>query len=274
MPAKNATQKLLEIMRYLRTHEDGCAWTKSQTHKSLAPYLVEESFEAIDTIDNNKTDDDLRDELGDVLLQIAFHAQIAEERQSFTFDDVAQAIVDKLERRYPTILGSEPNVLKTADEIAQRWEEVKEQERIKKGVTKDTSILDEISHGLPALVRTAKLKGRAAGAGWEWNNAEQLLDKVFEEINELKAEIEAKTISQEKIMAEFGDLMFVMVDFARWYGFDAEEALRTTNKRFEKRFRYMEQGLKRLGKDFKSATSAESKALWEEIKQLEKETAA
>lgn len=262
--------RLIEIMAYLRTSPDGCAWTKAQTHQSLTPYLVEEAHELADAIDQKKSDDIMRDELGDVLLQIAFHAEIARERGSFSFDDVAQAIVDKLERRYPTILGDEPNTLKTPEEIDRRWEEVKAEERRKKGITETDSILDEIAHGLPALIRSAKLKGRAAKEGWEWPNTEMLLDKIFEEVGELRCEIEAKEKDMTKVMAEFGDLMFMMVDFARWHGFDAEDALRQTNSRFERRFRYMEQGLKKMGKTIKDSSRTERLALWDEAKRVEK----
>ncbi|MFH1159009.1 MAG: nucleoside triphosphate pyrophosphohydrolase [Pseudomonadota bacterium] len=262
--------RLLDILEYLRTNPDGCAWTKAQTHKSLVPYLVEETYETADVIDQGKADEDLRDELGDILLQIAFHAQIASERGAFTFDDVAGAIVEKLERRYPTILGGEANTLKTPQEIDRRWEEIKAGERRKKGIRPDASILDEVSHGLPALLRAAKLKGRASREGWEWPDVSVLLGKINEEVGELRDEIEAKKIDREKVSAELGDLMFLLVDFARWYGFDAEDALRATNNRFERRFRYMEQGLKRIGRNFKTSTPEERMALWDEAKSLEK----
>lgn len=262
--------KLLDILRYLRTSPEGCAWTKEQTHQSITPYLIEETYETAEAIDQGKVDDELRDELGDILLQIVFHAQIAAERKAFTFDDVAGAIAGKLERRYPTILGNEANTLKTPAEIECRWEEIKAEERLKKGVRPDASILDEISHGLPALVRSAKLKGRAAQAGWDWTDISQLFHKLEEETAELRAEIEAPRQDKEKIAAEIGDVLFVMVNFARWYGIDAEDALRTTNNRFERRFRHMEQGLKRQGKDFKTSAPEERAALWDEAKRKEK----
>ena len=268
--AERPIDRLLDIMAYLRTSADGCAWTKAQTHKSLTPYLIEEAYETADMIDQGKHDETLREELGDVLLQIAFHAEIARERKSFNFDDIAQAIVDKLERRYPTILGDEPNTLKTPEEIDRRWEEIKALERAKKGVTKEDSILDEISSALPALVRSAKLKGRAAKAGWEWPDVSMLLDKISEEVAELKAEIEAEKRDQRKIMAEFGDMMFMMVDFARFHGFDAEDALRETNNRFERRFRFMEQGLKKSGKDITNSARDERIHWWNEAKKAEK----
>ncbi|MDE1152140.1 MAG: nucleoside triphosphate pyrophosphohydrolase [Micavibrio sp.] len=271
--AERPIDRLLDIMAYLRTSTDGCAWTKDQTHKSLTPYLIEESHETADTIDQGKTGDALRDELGDVLLQIVFHAEIARERKAFDFDGVAQAIVDKLERRYPTILGDEPNTLKTPEEIDRRWEEIKALERAKKGVTKEDSILDEISHGLPALVRSAKLKGRAAKAGWEWPDVSMLLDKISEEVGELRHEIEASDVDKRKVMAEFGDMMFMMVDFARFHGFDAEDALRETNNRFERRFRFMEQGLNASGKGLTNSSREERIHWWNEAKAAEKKAA-
>lgn len=269
--AERPIDRLLDIMAYLRTHPEGCPWTKEQTHKSLVPYLVEESYETADMIDQGQHDGPLRDELGDVLLQIVFHAEIARERGSFSFDDVAQAIVDKLERRYPTILGDEPNTLSTPEEIDRRWEEIKAEERARKGIKKDASILDEISTGLPALLRSAKLKGRAAKAGWEWPNVDMLLDKISEEVGELKQEIHAENPDMERVMAEFGDLMFMMVDFARYHGFDAEDALRSTNSRFEKRFRHMEQFLKAKGHaDIMAAPREDRLAGWNEAKAIEK----
>ncbi len=262
--------RLLDIMQYLRNHKDGCAWTQEQTHRSLSPYLIEEAYETADIIDQGHVDDHLRDELGDVLLQIVFHASISEGRKSFNFDDVAQAIVDKLERRYPTILGDEPNTLKTPEEIDRRWEEIKAEERKKKGVKKDASILDEISTALPSLLRSAKLKGRAAKAGWEWPDVSMLLDKIAEEVGELQAEIHAKKVDKQKVSNELGDLMFMMVDFGRWHGIDAEDALRETNNRFERRFRHMEQGLKKRKTTIKDAPRTLRRALWDEAKALEK----
>lgn len=263
-------QKLLSIMEYLRTHQDGCAWTQAQTHQTLSPYLIEEAYETAEVIDQGKTDQILCDELGDILLQIVFHASIANQRGAFSFDDVAQAIVDKLTRRYPTILGDEPNTLKTPEEIDRRWEEVKAEERKKKGLTPDSSIMDEVSHAMPALLRASKLKARASKAGFEWPDMSMLLDKVIEEANEMKAELAAEKITPERVAAEFGDLMFLMVDFARLHGVDAEDALRTTNNRFESRFRYVEKGLSAQKMNFKTADFAVKRALWEEAKEKEK----
>lgn len=268
--AARPIDRLLDIMHYLRNHKDGCAWTQEQTHRSLSPYMIEEAYETADIIDQGHVDDHLRDELGDVLLQIVFHASISEGRKSFNFDDVAQAIVDKLERRYPTILGDEPNTLKTPEEIDRRWEEIKAEERKKKGIKKDASILDEISSALPSLLRASKLKGRAAKAGWEWPDTSMLLDKIAEEVGELQAEINARKIDKQKVSNELGDLMFMIVDFARWHGIDAEDALRETNNRFERRFRHMEQGLKKRKTTIKDAPRSMRRALWEEAKALEK----
>jgi MazG family protein len=265
-----ATARLLDIMTYLRGHADGCAWTQEQTHKSLTPYLIEEAYETCDIIDQGRHGETLRDELGDLLLQISFHAAIASERGEFDFEDVAKAIADKLERRYPTILGDEPNTLKTAAEIDRRWEEIKADERRKKGLKPDASILDEISYALPALMRANKLKGRASKAGWEWPDVSMLLDKISEEVGELKEELAAKKPDAEKAAAEFGDLLFMLVDFARWHGIDAEDALRKTNNRFERRFRFMEGALKKQGKTIPGTSRGERLALWDQAKKLEK----
>jgi ATP diphosphatase len=262
--------KLIEIIAYLRTSPDGCAWTKEQTHKSLTPYVIEEAYETADSIDEGKVGNELRDELGDLLLQIVLHAEIAAERKAFTFDDVAKAIVDKLVRRYPTILGDEPNTLKTPEEVGRRWEEIKAEERKAKGVTPDSSMLDEISHGLPVLMRASKMKGRAARAGWEWPHVGFQLAKIEEEVAELRVEVEAAKPDKEKIAHELGDLMFMLVDCARWHGIDAEDAMRTTNNRFEKRFRHVEKRMKELGKDFKTCPREDRIALWNEAKKLEK----
>lgn len=266
--------RLLDIMAYLRESPDGCPWTKSMTHKALAPYIIEESYETAEMLDLGKHDGPLRDELGDVLLQIVFHAQIARERGAFSFEDVAEAISDKLTRRYPTILGDEPNTLRTPEEIDRRWEEIKAQERAAKGITKTDSILDEVSHALPALQRASKLKGRAAKEGWEWPDANMLLDKIVEETREIQAEIEAATIDKERVAAEIGDLMFMLVDFARYHGIDAEDALRTTNNRFERRFRHMEQGIRKDYARIGDAPRDLRRDLWEEAKKLEKEAPA
>lgn len=262
--------RLLSMISHLRMSPDGCAWTKEQTHKSLTPYLVEESYEAAEAIDTDKHGEELCGELGDMLLQIVLHAQIAEERGTFTFDDVAKGIADKLDRRYPTIFGDEPNTLKTPEEIDRRWEEVKAEERKKKGLKADASVLDDVSHAIPALMRAGKLKGRAAKAGWDWHNTDQLFENLEEEIDEMRVEMEAPSPDKEKIAAEIGDVLFMMVNFAHWFGIDAEDALRTTNHRFERRFRHMESGLKQLGKDFKTSTQEERKALWDEAKKMEK----
>jgi len=262
--------KHIEILSYLRTSPDGCAWTREQTHKSLTPYLIEEAYETADSIDQGHVDNELRDELGDLLLQVALHSQLASERKAFAFDDVAKAIVDKLQRRYPTILGNEPNTLKTPEEIGRRWDEIKAEERKAKGLTPDSSMLDDISHGLPVLMRAAKMKDRAARAGWEWPHVGMQLNKIEEEIAELRVEVEAAKPDKEKIAHELGDLMFMLVDCARWHGIDAEDAMRTTNNRFERRFRHVEKRMKETGKDFKTCPREDRIEFWNEAKRLEK----
>jgi len=263
--------RLLEIMEYLRSSPDGCVWTKEQTHKSLTRHLIEEAHETADAIDQEQIGDELRDELGDILLQVAFHAEIAKERGAFNFDDIAKSIADKLVRRYPTILGDEPNTLKTPEEIDRRWNEIKAEERKAKGLPeKQESILDEIPYSLPALLRSQKLKERAAKAGFDWNEESGVFDKINEELGELREELEAKTIDKEKIADEIGDLMFMMVNLARWYDIDAEDALRRTNNKFERRFKFIEQKLKEIDKSFNDTSLEEQTSFWNEAKKLEK----
>lgn len=255
--------RLLEIMARLQEPDTGCPWVAEQTHASLASYVLEEAYEAADAMTGNDSGA-LCDELGDVLLQVVFHSQIGKKAGTFDFDGVATAICDKLVRRYPTILGAEANTLRTAEEIAARWEEVKFRER---GESK--SILDGISKALPALVRAQKIKDRCAAAGWEWTSAEQQIAKIAEEAREIQDEID-QGAPKDKIAHEIGDLLFIVMDFARINGIDAEEALRKTNDRVEWRFRHMEAGLKNQGKDIKSSTREERRVLWDEAKKQEK----
>lgn len=267
-------ERLTDLLAYLYSHPDGCSWTRAQTHESLVPYLIEESYETAEVIDKGHHDAALRDELGDILLQVVYHAEIARARGAFDFDDIARAIGDKLVRRYPTILGDEPNTLKTPEEIDRRWNEIKAEERRLKGLPeKEESFLDGISTAMPALVRASKLKGRASQAGWEWPDTGMLIDKIAEEVRELKAELESESNNRDaRIADEFGDLMFLMVDFARLHGIDAEDTLRRTTGRVESRLRHIEKSLKARGQTFESASMAERQIYWDEAKKMEKES--
>lgn len=264
------TEKLIEIIRYLRTDAQGCPWTKEQTHKSLAPYFIEEAYEAVEAIDNENLNSDLCSELGDVLLQIALHAQIADESGRFDFDDAAKSICDKLIRRYPTILGDEENNLKTAADIDKKWEEIKAEERRQKGLNPETSsILDDVPHAIPSLIRAQKMSKRSVNAGINWFDKNTLLDKMDEKINKMRQSLNSHNPenSQETFTSEFGDLLFVMAEIARINDMDAENALRLANNRIETRIRYIESELRKKSKNLKDSSKEEINSLWEKAKQ-------
>jgi len=268
------TDKLIEIIKYLRTHNEGCPWTKEQTHKSLAPFFIEESYEAVEAIDNGNVGDELCSEMGDVLLQIALHAQIAEDDGRFDFDDVAKSICEKLIRRYPTILGDDKDtVLKTPAEVDKKWEEMKDEERRLKGIDPEkASIFDDVPHAIPALIRSQKMAKRSVNAGIDWFTQDHLLDKMDEKLHKMRAEIntDADKVNKENFSAEFGELLFVIAEIARIHDVDAEDSLRQANNRIEKRVRYIEAKLKKDGKNFKQSLKDEVHHLWEEAKLQEK----
>ncbi len=265
--------KLLEIMRALRDPESGCAWDRKQTFASIAPYTIEEAYEVADAIAKNDPAA-LKDELGDLLLQVVFHSQIAAEAGLFSFDDVAGAICDKLVSRHPHVFAGGTE----ADEAAvnRQWEQQKAQERAAKAraAGRDPSALDDVALGLPALLRAEKLQKRAARTGFDWPEPVQVLDKLDEEISELKAELARRGNAARKqdIEEELGDVLFVLVNLARHYRIDAEAALRGTNAKFERRFRYIETALLAQGRSTDSAGLDEMERLWQEAKLQEKQS--
>lgn len=224
--SQSPLDKLLAIMARLRDPENGCAWDLSQTFNTIAPYTIEEAYEVADAIARGDMAE-LRDELGDLLFQVAFHARMAEEAGHFTFSDVAEAISAKMEARHPHIFGDAGGSMTEA-----RWEDLKARERADKGIA---SALDGVALALPALMRAEKLQKRAARTGFDWPDPSGSKAKISEEIEEL----ETATSDAEKI-EEAGDLLFAAVNFVRAYGVSAEEALRAANAKFEARFRAME----------------------------------
>jgi len=248
--------RLITIMARLRSPA-GCPWDKEQTHQSLKPYLIEETYEVIDAIDQND-DDEIVEELGDLLLQIVFHSQIASEENRFTIDDVAGAIVDKLIRRHPHVFGDVQ--ADTPDEVVKNWEAIKASEK----PTKRTSLLDGIPQHLPALFRAQRLQEKAARVGFDWDHIADVAKKLREETEEL---INAhKTSSREEIQEEFGDLLFALVNLSRFLNISPEEALTQTNEKFRTRFRYIEAELASVGKTPQDATLHEMDKLWEAAK--------
>lgn len=255
--------RLLAIMARLRDPADGCPWDQQQTFGTIAPYTVEEAYEVADAVERNDLDD-LKEELGDLLLQVVFHARMAEEQGAFVFDDVARAINDKMVRRHPHVFAEETYV-SPADQ-KQGWEALKAEERKDKG--RAASLLDDVPVGLPALTRAVKLSKRAAGVGFVWPTVQDVMAKLHEEISELEAEIAAGDL--EKARQEMGDVLFVVANVARTLEVDPEDSLRFTNAKFARRFQHIEARLAERGKTPAQSDLAEMDALWDEAKAAEK----
>lgn len=265
MSDRPAIERLLWVMARLRDPEGGCPWDREQDFASIAPYTIEEAYEVADAIARGDLAH-LRDELGDLLLQVVYHAQMAREAGLFDFDDVARTIAEKMVRRHPHVFADA--TVDGAEAQSHAWEETKARERRDRAGDRH-SILDDIPLALPALTRAQKLQRRAARVGFDWPEARQVLDKIEEEARELRAEIEAGG-SAERLSDELGDLLFATVNLARHLGVDGEAALRQTNAKFERRFRAVEAGLDREGRRPEDATLDQMEALWERAKAAER----
>jgi MazG family protein len=244
--------RLKQIVQRLRA-PDGCPWDREQTHESLKPHVIEECYELIDAIDD-KDDQGMLEELGDLLLQVVLHAQMASEEGRFDFDSVADVISEKLIRRHPHVFGD--TKLATSDAVLKQWEAIKRREK-----TERASALDGVPRGLPALARAQKTQSKAARVGFDWANAEGSLQKVKEEIEELE-----RVETGEKLAEELGDLLFSVVNFARKSKLDAEELLQAATRKFSDRFRKMEALAESRGLSFSSLTLSEMDELWEQVK--------
>jgi nucleoside triphosphate diphosphatase len=253
------TRRLLEIMARLRDPEQGCPWDRVQTFKTIAPYTVEEAYEVADAIER----DDLaalREELGDLLLQVVYHARMAEEAGLFGFEEVAGGIGDKLVSRHPNVFGAAD--IKDTAQQTRDWESRKAGERAAKS---QTGVLDGIPMGLPSLTRAEKLQRRAARAGFDWPELEPVFDKISEELGELQHEV-AAAAPRARLEDELGDLLFAVANLARKLGVDPEQALRGTNRKFERRFRHVETRLAEQGRAPEQATLEEMDGYWDEAK--------
>ncbi len=255
--------RLIEIMRRLRDPENGCPWDIEQDFSTIAPYTIEEAYEVADAIEREAWDE-LKGELGDLLFQSVFHAQMASERGLFTFDEVADTMSDKMVARHPHVFGDESRE-KSAEQQTRDWETVKAAERAGKA---QTGTLDGVALGLPALLRAVKLQTRAARVGFDWPDISQVVDKIVEEAGEL-AEARDK-LSQTEIEEEFGDMLFVIANLARHLNIEPEAALRATNAKFVRRFEAVETKLAALGKRPEDSDLAEMDALWDAVKADEK----
>jgi len=260
--------RLLEIMARLRDPDRGCAWDLQQTFATIAPYTVEEAYEVVDAIERGDLDD-LKDELGDLLLQVVFHARIAEEQGAFAFADVAEAICDKMIRRHPHVFAE--TVYRDVGEQTLAWESLKAEERAAKGRAAKrqvVGVLDDVPPGLPALTRAVKLTKRAGRVGFDWPDPPAVLEKLHEEIAELEVEIAAG--DRAKAREELGDLLFVCANLARKLDLDPEDALRAANAKFIRRFGHIERSLAADGRKPEQSTLEEMEALWVEAKRAEK----
>jgi ATP diphosphatase len=259
MPDLPPIDRLRAIMAALRDPDTGCPWDVEQTFATIAPYTIEEAYEVSDAIERDAWDE-LKGELGDLLFQSVFHARMAEEAGLFDFDDVANAIADKMIARHPHVFGDESNA-KSAEQQTRDWEAVKAAERAAK---QRAGVLDDVALHLPALMRAEKLQKRAARVGFDWPEIGMVVDKIAEEARELAEAREA--LPREKIEEEMGDLLFVMANLARHLQVDPEVALRAANAKFVRRFHHIEAALAERGKRPEDSDLAEMDALWNAAK--------
>lgn len=260
---KGGIDRLTAIMAALRDPDHGCPWDIEQTFATIAPYTIEEAYEVNDAIERGDMDE-LKSELGDLMFQSVFHAQMAAEAGHFTFDDVVDGISDKMVERHPHVFGDQSRD-KSAEQQTRDWEQVKAAERAARG---EARVLDGVALGLPALMRAVKLQKRAARVGFDWPDAAHVIDKITEECAEL---VEARDeLGPEKVHEEFGDLLFVMANLARHLGVDPEHALRDANSKFTRRFNTIEDALHVDGRRPHDSDLAEMDALWEAAKRAER----
>ena len=259
----NQIDRLLTIMKQLRDPQTGCPWDKEQTFATIAPYTLEETYEVLDAIQREDFDD-LRGELGDLLFQVVFYAQMAQEQSRFDFNDICAAISDKLERRHPHIFGDA--CYGDSAEVLANWEKTKSAERAEKA---QHSALDDIPESLPALMRAHKIQKRCSAVGFDWTSLGPVVDKVHEEIDEVMHEAQQAVVDQDKLEEEIGDLLFATVNLSRHLGSKAETALQKANRKFERRFRQVEEIIAAQGLAMENATLDQMEAAWQQVKRQE-----
>ncbi len=257
MSKKYSFEDLVKIMEILRSPE-GCPWDREQTHSSLLPYLIEETYEVVDAVERG-SDEELKEELGDLLLQVVFHSQIAKEEGKFSIEDVVDSISRKLINRHPHVFGEREDI-KTAQDVLNEWDKLKEKEGKRR-----KSLLDGIPKSMPAFERAYKLQKRAEKVGFDWKNFKGIKEKLLEELEEIERELE--TGDRKKLEEEVGDLLFMAVNLTRFLGFHPEKALRKANEKFERRFRFMEEKAKEEGRDISKMNLEELENLWQEAKE-------
>ena len=261
--SQNKINRILDIMASLRDPETGCPWDLQQDFASIAPYTLEEAYEVTDAIERGSMDD-LKEELGDLLLQVVFHARMAEEADLFAFDDVVDAIVDKMIRRHPHVFGG--GDADNPEAVRESWEEIKAQEKVEKGKATPDSLMDDIPVALPGLSRAVKIQNRAARIQFDWPDIEPVFDKLQEEIGEVREAI--KSGSADAMEDEIGDLLFVVANIARHLKIDPEKAVRRTNGKFMSRFKHLEAQAAQSDKE--NLTLEELETFWQAAKKAEK----
>jgi ATP diphosphatase len=260
--------RLIEVMAALRTPVTGCPWDLEQNFATIAPYTIEEAYEVADAIARGDLDD-LRDELGDLLLQVVYHARMAEEQNAFAFGDVVEGVTRKMIRRHPHVFGDENGVV-TSGHVAENWDRIKAEEKAERAARRPPeevshkSLLSNVKVGQPALTRAMELQRKASTVGFDWNDPRAVLHKIREEADEIEAALDRGDAVE--LAAETGDLLFALVNLARHVGADPEAALRGTNAKFERRFAYIERALAAKGRSLEDASLVEMDALWNEAK--------
>lgn len=252
--------ELVEVVRRLRDPDGGCPWDLEQSFETIAPLTIEEAYEVADAIER-KDYDDLKGELGDLLLQVVFQAQLASEQALFSFPDIAEAISTKLVRRHPHVFAAVE--VSNAAQVLSNWEDIKATERKEKA---QMGVLDDVAKNLPALLRAQKLQKRAARVGMDWNNSQQALDKIVEEAKELQELFDSKKPSKERLNDEMGDLFFSCVNLARKLGLESEESMRGANSKFERRIRSMEQQAEAQNTQLADLNEEQLDQMWEQAK--------
>jgi ATP diphosphatase len=267
---------LIEIMAALRTPVTGCPWDLEQNFATIAPYTIEEAYEVAEAISRGDFDD-LREELGDLLLQVVYHAQMAEEQNAFAFGDVVEAITRKLIRRHPHVFADKDGNIQPAG-VKSAWERIKAEEKAERAARRPPeeagpkSLLASVKAGQPALTRAMELQRKASTVGFDWNDPRAVLHKIREEADEIEAALDRG--DADELAAETGDLLFALVNLARHVGADPESALRGTNAKFERRFAYIERALAARGRSLEGASLGEMDALWNEAKGTERPLAS
>lgn len=255
-------ERLVAVVARLR-EPGGCPWDREQTHASLVPFVLEEAYEVADAVERGDLDG-LREELGDVLLQVMLHSRIAEEERRFDVHELAGRLADKLVARHPHVFGDE--TARSATDVTQRWERIKQQEKKAKG--DPSGVLDGVPRAMPALLKAQRLTEKAGRCGFDWPDAASVIAKLREEVSELEDDVLAGRLAEAR--GEFGDVLFVLANMARHLGIDAEAALQASNSKFVRRFAHVESRLRDQGRSPSDAALAELDALWEEAKGLER----